>query len=71
MTPKKKAFELVNSMRDIPDGGFGSVGLYEGKQCALVAVNEILNEIPDGYMGNYDEERKQFWKDVKIEIENL
>lgn len=62
MTAKEKAQELADNMGNIPDGGFGSIGLYEAKQCALVAVNEIIDK--DGYNNDY-------WKEVKQEIEKL
>jgi hypothetical protein len=70
MTPKLKALSLIESMSfsksrqmnyangemvDIPQN------LY-AKQCALLAVIEILNK--DGYNNDY-------WKEVKKEIENL
>jgi hypothetical protein len=44
MTPKEKAQELVNKMCNIEER-FGSVGIYEGKECALIAVDEILSVI--------------------------
>ena len=69
MTPKEKAQELVDNMGDIPDGGFGSMGRYEAKQCALVAVDEIINNVLVGIdlaatWGDY-------WVKVKQEIEKL
>jgi hypothetical protein len=68
MTPKEKAQELVESMtftcRECD---------YEAKaiQCALIAVDEILNEFPQGFKGNFEERRKQYWQEVKQEIEAL
>jgi hypothetical protein len=65
MTPKQKAQELIESMafscRECD---------YEAKakQCALIAVDEILNVI----IGSYDYElEKIYWQDVKKEIEAL
>jgi len=70
MTPKLKALSLIESMSfsksrqmnyangemvDIPQN------LY-AKQCALLAVDEILNK--DGYNNDY-------WKEVKKEIEKI
>ena len=57
MTPKDKAIELVNKYLQIYDGR-----LQQAKQCALIAVDEILNE-PDC---SYD-----YWIEVKQEINNL
>jgi hypothetical protein len=62
MTPKDKAKELVDK--------FTVVGLQqrnEGIQCALIAVDEILdiNSVDrDYYLCDY-------WNDVKEEIEKL
>jgi hypothetical protein len=68
MTPKQKAKELVEAMafscRECD---------YEvkAKQCALIAVNEILKEnlelpdLPETII------RYLYWQEVKQEIENL
>jgi hypothetical protein len=71
MTPKEKALELVDKL---------------SKQCALVAVNEILSSEPR-YPSNVDwddaggthqyyyeaqrEEANKFWQEVEQEIEKL
>ena len=66
MTPKEKAKELVNKFSDLEDG---EMYIGKAKQCALIAVDEVLNNIlvrdarPD--------ERTEFWQEVKKEIENL
>jgi hypothetical protein len=70
MTPKEKAQELFNKMFNIPDGGFGSIGVYEAKQCALIAVDEILKlqqaRLIVGRHNYYD-----YYIEVKEEIEKL
>jgi hypothetical protein len=64
MTPKEKAIQLVESMsfscRECD---------YEAKakQCALIAVDEIINVTIFFYL--YEE--KEYWDKVKTEIENL
>jgi IS1 family transposase len=60
MTPQEKAKELIRQ--------FYSVGAVECKQCALIAVDEILDLIPEMAFGNryYD-----YFKEVKHEIEKL
>ena len=68
MTAKEKAQQLTDKMGNIPDGGFGSIGLYEAKQCALVAVDEILDQWE--YYAHIPEEGL-FWQEVKQEIEKL
>ena len=58
MTPKEKAIELVEDMHDAPEMGYNE----HAKQCALIAVDEILSigciEVP-------------YWYEVKKEIEKL
>jgi len=64
MTPKEQAKALIDK--------FTIVGLQqrnEGIQCALIAVDEILNML----VGIYDYDREvlyPYWQQVKQEIEN-
>ena len=74
MTPKEKAGELVDkfwkSCYDKHD--IAKLVKADAKQCALIAVNEIINnwkseatiQYPYGLVINY-------WAKVKQEIENL
>ena len=74
MTPKEKAEELVDKMRDeIP---CHCDDWEQAKQCALIAVDEVIDQweyiyvhIADG-MGELNPNLK-YWKEVKREIENL
>ena len=68
MTPKEKAIELVDKMYV---GFIHSLYSYKAKQCALIAVNEIL--LDDMYdMGEEPfEKRIDYWQEVKNEIEKL
>jgi len=64
MTPKEKAKELVAKYK-----GFGMYNeSIAAKQCALIAVDEILNAIEQIF--ETFEERK-YWQEVKQEIEKL
>jgi hypothetical protein len=65
MTPKEKAFELIELFT------FNCRECDNSKISALIAVDEILNEFPQGFKGNFEERRKQYWQEVKREIENL
>jgi hypothetical protein len=69
MTPKEKAEELFNKMLDKAYEVDCLGGEYMvAKRCALIAVDEILNVI----IGSYDYElEKQYWQEVKQEIERL
>ena len=43
MTPKEKADELVKKMYKIMSDSVSDITLYFSKQCALIAVDEIIN----------------------------
>ena len=68
MTPKEKAIDLVEDMHDAPEMGYNE----HAKQCALIAVDEIINSNP-----NYPEFKEnegtpiRYWEVVKQEIEKL
>lgn len=68
MTPKEKAKELVNKYLQIYDGR-----VIEAKKCALIAIEEILNQYNSGKFDYkiLDEEEFYFWQEVKLEIEKL
>ena len=59
MTPKEKAQELVNKYLQVYDGR-----VIQAKQCALIAVDEILSAI--GFNIN-----DEYWFEVKQELEKL
>jgi hypothetical protein len=61
MTPQKKAKELVDKFSNVP-----LLDSYEAKQCALVAVDEIILEMDNVMVPN-----KYYWNEVKQEIEKL
>jgi hypothetical protein len=69
MTPQVKARELINRFDCLDTNNNILDYFHNSKECALIAVNEILNEFPQGYNGNFEE--KQYWKQVKEEIEKL
>jgi len=72
MTPKEKAIELVDKFMEhtvewdqVTEYAFDSE--YHAKQCALIAVDEIIkNDTIFLYVHHLD-----FWKQVKQEINNL
>ena len=66
MTPKEKAKELVDKMLDeIP---CHCDDWEQAKQCALIAVDEIILEMNSVMLPN---PFKQYWKEIKQEIEKL
>ena len=71
MTPKEKAKELVRKFKKYayyPETEDDGLFIYEinenGKQCALIAVDEILKIIHTNMEDKY-------WQEVKQEIEKL
>jgi hypothetical protein len=61
MTPKEKAIQLVNSFDELGRDFTRGVSMKEfSKQCALIAVDELIKETGSKY-----------WYNVKLEIEKL
>lgn len=68
MEAKLKAKELVDKMRL----GWSHTGSYfMGKQCALMAVDEILEDDVYDMSEELFENRIKYWEEVKQEIEKL
>jgi hypothetical protein len=62
MTPKEKARELVSKFDgDLISAGWGETAFIDSKQCALIAVEELIKEL---FYNKY-------WIEVKQEIELL
>ena len=75
MNHKEKAKELIEmfiffaSNEGTTEDGFiysDEMQMFNAKQCALVAVDEILNEY-----WSHDTKRRNWWQEVKQEIENI
>ena len=71
MTPKEKAYELYDKFyMAIPSDEMGLCD-EASRQCALIAVEEILNAIT---FNMYDEDaynkEDKYWQEVKEEINN-
>ena len=73
MTPKEKAEELVKKMYSVHSNSASDITLHFAKECALVAVDEIINTDmlidEDTYV--MTPSYLQFWQEVKNEIEKL
>jgi hypothetical protein len=73
MTPKEKAEELFNQYANVIYDRALTVMQYEiCKQCALIAVEEILSDYKN-YLMHENTEYKglMYWQEVKKEIEAL
>jgi len=68
MMPKEKAKEIFNKLNDkiisFEDVKLRGNGFEMTRQCALIAVDEILNIIHTNMEDSY-------WREVKKEIENF
>lgn len=80
MTPKEKAFELAHKFRLLEirtsENSYMMISMQDAKQCALIAVDEILKEYAhaenhiEDIMGKISIYIK-YWQEVKQEIEKL
>jgi len=69
MTPKEKAQELYDKFYLAKDqDGFHSVNKFRAKQCALIAVEEIMKTLStqEGNLPVWE-----YWSDVMIELNSL
>jgi hypothetical protein len=76
MTPKEKAEELFDKFRvKVHDrDGTSAMNGFEAKQCALIAVDEILQSLGHKKLSDSPYttlEARQYYVQVKQEIENL
>jgi hypothetical protein len=75
MTPQEKADELVNKFYNVigknysKGDGFGTQLFEEAKQCALIAIDEILHSLE--YNTWQNREILKYYEEVKQEIEKL
>jgi hypothetical protein len=72
MTPQEKAKELVEKMYLVHSNFASEITMYFAKQCALIAIDEILNISYFIHEPTEDDELyKNYWQQVKQEIEKL
>lgn len=72
MTPREKADELYSKYDDLLNKDFGNPIVFDNqlKQYALIAVDEILEELLEcGEV--WMKSRIKYWQEVKKEIENI
>jgi len=78
MTAVEKAKDLVTTFYNVPNPiegeGLSNWAIYNkdaAKQCALVAVNEIIEENKNIAHNYVDDFRLLYWQAVKEEIHNV
>jgi hypothetical protein len=70
MKPKEKAKELVHKFYRYVPADEEHEHEY-AKQCALIAVDEILEELPEGSIDYGISSQRRYWEEVKEEINKL
>lgn len=68
MTPKEKAKELVFRFYEKSDLLFESLSFIQAKECALIAVDEIIDALENNASNSASWE---FYEEVKKEIKKL
>jgi len=74
LSPKEKAEELVLRYLRIDNNTKEWFNTYIAKQCALIAVDEILNELSSlelSPLGTYTNPKIEYWLEVKEKIIKL
>ena len=66
-TPLEKADELVKRMYAVHSYSASDITLYFARQCALIAVDELINDS----IANLNVNSHKYWEVVKKEIEAL
>lgn len=78
MTPKEKAEELVKKMYLVHSNSASKITMYFAKECALIAVDEMIVQNGELYLNSLGEktiifyrEKNSYLFEVKSEIEKL
>jgi hypothetical protein len=71
MTPKQKAEKLFEKMLYNDGDKYHHCSHYVAKNCALIAVHEILEMVDESMKGFLDSDIIRYWLEVKQEIEKL
>ena len=69
MKPKEKAKDLIERMYQVHSSSASDITWYFAKQCALIAVEEILTRMIGSRAYSFNE--KLFWSEVKSELQSL
>ena len=70
MTPKEKAIDLFNKFH-YDKVLYHELGLCHSRQCALIAVDEIISNIEPSVSMDIISARIKYWEQVKEEINKL
>jgi hypothetical protein len=70
MTPKEKAENLVVKFLKHSRAEIDITPIQSAKQCALILVDELI-EFAYNYTDYNEKSTKEYWNEVKQEIQNL
>ena len=70
MTPKNKAENLVVKFLKHSRAEIDITPIQSAKQCALILVDELI-EFAYNYTDYNEKSTKEYWNEVKQEIQNL
>ena len=77
MTPKENAQKLVDKYRtyirmaDKYGYNLADDEIYLAKQCAIISVDEMIDELDDNYDTTHSLDRKLYWYEVRVQINNI
>jgi hypothetical protein len=72
MTPKEKAYQIYDKIASVTDGLNKYPMCYDtAKQCSIILVWEIIDEINDNYDTMHSIDRKAYWNEVIREINKI
>ena len=67
MIAKEKALDLISSF----EWELQTHQNYEAKQCVLICVDEIIEEVREFCDDNFIQDRLNYWSEVKQEIKKI
>ncbi len=71
MTAKEKAKELVGKYQELIDPNNNNEHWFLYKQCALIAVDEVIQQLIPIEKAPNNKSAFQYWEEVQQEIEKL
>ena len=71
MNPQQKAKQLFYKMYQEINGTDNHDQNYAAYKCALVIIEEILQNFDERFIGNISVDMPLFWKQVKDELNKL
>lgn len=71
MTPEEKANELIVKFAAHAAGSTGDQNWINAKNCAIIAVDEIITELFNSQSGVENKIRLEYWQEVKNHLNQM